>query len=391
MGDSQDHAVDGRSGMEERVVRDHDVRRSRRGGERILLVGGGPIAQKIIEAIETQTRPWFSILGVVDDAKSIEHLSEIITAARPDRVVVALTERRRRLPVHQLLVAQVRDGIPIEDGVDVYERITGKLAIEALTPTSLVFGRDFRKSRFTLAAARVVSFIASGIGLLCLAPLLCLIALAIKVDSRGPVLFVHDRVGTRGKVFTLLKFRTMHAVDLEPPLWFTENRNQITRVGKWLRKFRLDELPQLFNVLRGDMNLVGPRPQRVAKFELLNLVARNTPDNGEAIPYYSLRSRVRPGMTGWAQVRYHYAHTLDEEIEKLRYDLFYIKHMSLWFDVGILFETLKMIVLGRGSSDAARLLAGQEGRAEAGGPESPKRPPADRYLAQDQDYVVSGD
>lgn len=355
------------------------VRRRRRVGERVLILGGCSLAGKLIEEIEAQPRCRYSILGVVDDATAfgkpafrcprlgpLEQLSKIVKEVRPDRIIVALAEPRRRLAVNQLLVARMCDGILVEDGVEVYERLTGKLAIEALTPSSLVFDKDFQKSRLALAVGRAVSLVASAVGLVALLPLLGLIALAIKLDSGGPVFFVHERVGLGRKPFKVIKFRTMHSVDREAPLWFLESANRVTRVGRWLRKFRLDELPQFLNVLRGDMNVVGPRPQRVPKFALLDLVARNTPESGEAIPYYSLRSRVRPGITGWAQVRYHYAHTLEEEIEKLRYDLYYIKHMSLFFDLCILFRTVKMVLLGCGSSQAAAYRnEAWEGRSEA--------------------------
>src|SRR2546427_9595647 len=179
-------------------------------------------------------------------------------------------------------------------------------------------------------------------GLVALAPLLGLIALLIKLDSRGPVFFVQDRVGMSAKRFTLFKFRTMHLADVRPSEWVCDNTERITRVGKWLRKFRLDELPQFVNVIRGDMNVVGPRPHPVSNFALF----------AEKIPYYSLRSVVRPGITGWAQVRFGYANNLDEEIEKMRYDLYYIKHLSVWFDVRILLDTVKIVLFGPWSPSA---------------------------------------
>ena len=193
-----------------------------------------------------------------------------------------------------------------------------------------------------LAIGRGLSLLASVVALVSLAPLLCLIALAIKLDSLGPVLFVHDRVGLRGQRFKLLKFRTMHPVTAETSEWVLDNSHRITRVGKWLRKFRLDELPQFVNIVCGEMNLVGPRPHPASNFELFK----------ERIPYYSLRSAVRPGITGWAQVRYGYANNLEEEIQKMRYDLYYIKHLSLRFDLRILFDTVKIVLFGRGSRAA---------------------------------------
>jgi lipopolysaccharide/colanic/teichoic acid biosynthesis glycosyltransferase len=175
----------------------------------------------------------------------------------------------------------------------------------------------------------VLSFTAALILLALSAPLLCLIALAIKLDSRGPVLFRQTRLGKGSRSFRLIKFRTMTPVDLPPSEWVQDNRGRITGVGRWLRKLRLDELPQLVNVLLGDMNLVGPRPHPVSNLELFR----------ESIPYYALRGSILPGITGWAQVRYHYANNLEEETEKMRYDLYYIKHMSVWMDLNIVLST----------------------------------------------------
>lgn len=339
-------------------------------GERVLIVGTSPLAWKIVEEIEARPDLRYAIVGVAGDASPahepplglpvlgpLEHLGKIIQDVRPERIIVALADRRGRLPVRELLEARVGSGVVVEEGVDVYERLTGKLAMEALAPSSLVFSRDFRKSRLALAVGRGVSVVAAVIGLVGLVPLFGLIALAIKLDSRGPVFFVQDRVGWCGKRFRLIKFRTMHPTTRTTSEWERDNSDRITRVGKWLRRFRLDELPQFVNIIRGDMNLVGPRPHPVSNFELFVLVYRNLSDiSGQAIPYYALRCAVRPGLTGWAQVRYGYANGLDEETEKMRYDLYYVKHMSIWLDLRILFDTVKMVLSGRGSgvADVAR-------------------------------------
>jgi len=186
-----------------------------------------------------------------------------------------------------------------------------------------------------------------------LAPLLGLILLLIKLDSRGPAFFVQARVGKRGRSFQLIKFRTMHPTTRPRSEWEQDNGDRITRVGRWLRRFRLDEVPQLLNVLRGDMNLVGPRPHPVTNFELMILAVRNLSEvSGDAIPYYSLRCSVQPGITGWAQVRYGYANTLEEEMEKIRYDFYYLKHMSLWLDLKIMLETVKIMFAWRDSAGA---------------------------------------
>ena len=182
----------------------------------------------------------------------------------------------------------------------------------------------------------------AGAGLVLSAPLFLLIALLIKLDSRGPVLFVHERVGLGGRRFRLLKFRTMHPADGATSEWVCENEDRITRVGRWLRKFRLDELPQFVNILRGDLNFIGPRPHPASNFDLFDRV----------VPYYWLRTLIQPGVTGWAQVRYGYANNLEEETEKMRYDLYYIKHRSFLLDLRILLDTARVVLLGRGAESA---------------------------------------
>jgi lipopolysaccharide/colanic/teichoic acid biosynthesis glycosyltransferase len=176
-----------------------------------------------------------------------------------------------------------------------------------------------------------------------------LLAALIRFESGGPVLFMQERVGLAGRRFLLLKFRSMRDATGAHTEWAEDNADRITRVGRWIRRYRLDELPQFINVIRGDMNLVGPRPHPLSNRELFILVSRNTPQCGEQIPYYSLRTSVRPGITGWAQVRYKYANGLDEEIEKLRYDLYYIKHYSPWLDLRIVIETVGVMFLGHGA------------------------------------------
>jgi exopolysaccharide biosynthesis polyprenyl glycosylphosphotransferase len=351
----------------------HILTRRRPSLERVLILGTSPLAGKLIEEIEAQPHRRYTVVGVVDDGTGLreppfryflggllEQLGEIVDLVRPHRIIVAPTEGLGRLPVNQLLEARTR-GIVVEDGVEVYERLTRKLAIESLTSNKLIFSWDFPKSQISLALARAVSFLASLVGLIGLAPLFGLIALAIKLDFRGPVFFVQERLGLRGKRFKLIKFRTMRPASEWTSEWVRDNGHRITRIGKWLRKFHLDELPQLVNIARGDMNLVGPRPHPACNYELLALVARNTPESGEDIPYYSLRLTVRPGLTGWAQIRYGYANNVDEETEKLRYDLYYIKHMSLRFDLRILFDTVKIVFLGHSSATVATRPGGTQG------------------------------
>jgi exopolysaccharide biosynthesis polyprenyl glycosylphosphotransferase len=318
--------------------------------ERVLVVGTSQLAQQLIKEIRSQPSCGFQILGLVGDgamsARScppvlgrLEELGCVLKECRPDRIVVALEERRGRLPVRDLLEHQAR-GIVVDDGVRLYERLTNKLAIESMTPSNLLFSDDFRKSRVEQALARAMSLVISLVLIILLAPVALVAAIAIKLDSTGPVLFVHDRVGLNGRYFKLLKFRTMLPTADQTSEWAGDNAERITRVGKWLRKFRLDEIPQFINILRGDMNLVGPRPHPVSNFQLFT----------EQIPYYGMRITVRPGVTGWAQVRWGYADNLEEEIEKMRYDLYYIKHLSLWFDLRILFDTVRIVVCGGGET-----------------------------------------
>ena len=220
-----------------------------------------------------------------------------------------------------------------------------------------MFSGKFPPSAVHEAVARVVSLLVAVVGFVCSLPLMALIAIAIKLDSNGPVLFVQARVGANGRPFKLVKFRTMHVTVAPHSEWAADNEARVTRVGKWLRTLRLDELPQFINILRGEMNLVGPRPHPVCNHELFTLVTRNLNETtGSSVSYYHLRSMVRPGLTGWAQVRYRYANNLEEELEKLRYDLYYVKHVSVWLDLRILADTCRVLFSGRlsdGVEDAA--------------------------------------
>jgi exopolysaccharide biosynthesis polyprenyl glycosylphosphotransferase len=323
--------------------------------QRILILGSGPLAVRLIEEIEASEHPRYIVEGVVDDeppaadAKEVTwlgpsaSLAEIVRTVRPARIVMAVADRRRRLPLQTLLESRVR-GIAVDDALEFYERLTGKIAIEALQPSMLILSKGFRNHGAAEMTARVVSIVAAVIGLLLCSPLLAAIAIAVKLDSRGPVLFVQERAGKYGRPFGLLKFRTMHPSEERPSEWARDNADRITRLGKWLRRFRLDELPQLVNVLRGEMNLVGPRPHPTCNHAVFM----------ERIAYYRIRASVRPGITGWAQARYGYANDLDEETEKMRYDLYYIKNRSLWLDVRIVLATLGIMLFGQGASEARR-------------------------------------
>lgn len=323
--------------------------RRRAFADRVLIVGTGTLAQTLIEEIDARPDLGYEVVGVADNGPTpkdlrlrypllgpLEHLAKIAEEMRAKRIIVAMSERRGRMPMDQFLEAAAR-GILVEDGLQTYEYFTKKIAIEALRPSLLVFSAGFRGNRLQFALRRVINLAIAASAMALTAPLMALIALAIKLDAQGPVLFVQDRVGLLGRPFRLLKFRTMVPSEGIASEWVQDNEDRITRVGRWLRRYRLDELPQFVNILRGDMDLVGPRPHPMSNFALFS----------DRIPYYILRTSVRPGVTGWAQIRYGYANDLEEEIEKMRYDLYYIKHRSVWFDLRILLDTVKIVLFGR--------------------------------------------
>jgi lipopolysaccharide/colanic/teichoic acid biosynthesis glycosyltransferase len=345
--------------------------------ERLLILGSTPLAMELVRELERRRDRKRRLLGLLSDGAPTEPVSalclgplatleSVVEQRQPHRIVVALAERRGITPISALLDCYVRRGIIVEDAAVFYERLTGKLALESLTPMSLVASRLF-PTRGQEAFARAASLVAALACLALFAPLFLILALAIKWDSSGPVLFRQTRVGARGRPFTLLKYRTMHT-GAGTSEWEADNHHRVTRVGRLLRRFRLDELPQVINILRGEMNLVGPRPHPASNLELFTLVGRNLNElTGIAIGCYALRLLVRPGMTGWAQVRYRYANNLDEEIEKLRYDLYYIKHRSPWLDLRILASTLKVVVF------RPRPTARREGQSGSAPQDAPAR------------------
>jgi len=320
------------------------------GAERILFLGLTPLAEQLIDEIERRPGRRL-IVGVLDDRRviggrheEVARLQTIIEKLSPHRLVVALSERRGRTPFSTLLDFCIARGVIVEDVVEYYERVSGKLAFESLAPMAVILAGGFRPPRLYQAFARASSLLAALTALIVCLPIIAVVALAIKLDSAGPVFFLQRRVGIGGKPFTLVKFRTMAHGGTRRSEWEGDNRDAVTRVGRFLRAFRIDELPQFLNIIRGDMNLIGPRPHPVSNLELLTLVARNLNElTGAAISCYMLRALVRPGLTGWAQVRYRYANNLEEELEKLRYDLYYVKHLSPWLDLRIALETVKVL------------------------------------------------
>jgi sugar transferase (PEP-CTERM system associated) len=320
--------------------------------ERALILGDGPLAKPLMTEIESRAELGMRIVGQVgEDGRyaanpaevetgRFERLAEQVESFGANRIIIAMGERRGRLPIEALLQLKHR-GVRIQEGAEVYEAITGKVPVESLHLSWLLFSPGFQVSRFLLVYKRTLSFVVSLVGIVVTMPLMALVALAIRLDSPGPVIFRQKRVGQGGAIFTLYKFRTMlDGADRDghhKPAEATDKR--FTRLGRWLRRSRLDELPQLFNILCGDMYFVGPRP----------FVPNQEQECVEKIPYYSQRWAVKPGATGWAQINRGYNATIEDNVEKLAYDLFYIKNMSVGLDLLILFKTTKTLILGRGS------------------------------------------
>jgi exopolysaccharide biosynthesis polyprenyl glycosylphosphotransferase len=328
--------------------------------ERVLILGTGEVAQKVAATIRALSSLGYAIAGFIDDTDpkqretfaldlspilgGLDRVEQIVEQFRPDRIIVALRERRGRTPLRTLLRAHWA-GVVVEDGIKVLERFSGKLAVESLTPGFLIFSTDFKKPLPEVMLRRIISLVVAAIGLILTAPLFVLIAVAIKVDSNGPVFFIQERAGLNGRIFPLMKFRTMVSKPAETDansVWDRDDNTRVTRVGHWLRMTHLDELPQFFNVLQGHMDLVGPRPE----------MATNIKTMEEQIPYFALRMSVRPGVTGWAQIKSGYAVSQEDVTEKIRYDLYYIKHRSFWLDFRILIDTAKLIFLGQENLNA---------------------------------------
>jgi sugar transferase (PEP-CTERM system associated) len=275
------------------------------------------------------------VIGTIDD------IPAIVKSRRVDRVVVSLADARGKLPMDSLLNMKLNDGVRFDHLASVYEEYTGKIAVENLRPSWLIFSEGFKKSQALAGAKRALDVLVAAVSLLLALPLLASVAVAIRLTSPGPVLYSQTRVGKDGRLFTIHKFRSMrpNAEAQTGAVWSTEMDPRVTPFGRFLRRSRLDELPQLWNILRGDMSFVGPRPERP------EFVA----DLSAAIPFYGQRHVVRPGLTGWAQVRHRYGASVDDAMEKLQYDLFYIKNLSVAFDLFIAIETLKTVLMRPGS------------------------------------------
>ena len=323
--------------------------------ERVLFVGTGESAKKVARQILDQHDFAYRIIGFIDDDASRigerivnpaivgtpADIDRLIHQHHIDRIVVGLSDRRGKLPVEELLRAKMA-GIRVEDVTTTYERVTGKILLDDLRPSWLIFSDGFRVSRLTRMMKRTIDLTLSLMMAIVALPLMALTALIIWFDDGRPVLYRQERVGENGRTFVLSKFRSMRK-DAEKggtPIWAKDGDDRITRVGRLIRMTRLDELPQLWNVVRGDMSFVGPRPERPFFVEQLS----------RQIPFYQQRHAVKPGLTGWAQVKYRYGSSLEDAMEKLRYDLYYIKHLSVIFDLTIVFDTVKVVLFRKGAA-----------------------------------------
>ncbi len=320
---------------------------------RVALLGSGQLAYELFGVITGKRWTNLQVIGVVDQYPehltpslhgveilgSYENLCQVVEQHLVNTIVVCVEDRRSGFPVKALLDLKAR-GIEVIDGHQLFEEISGRLSIDQLRPSALIFSTGFKRRILATGLKRIIDVVASTMGLITLAPLLCLIAILIKLDSHGPVFYTQMRVGLRGKPFMIWKLRSMHTgAERNGPRWAQANDPRVSRVGRVLRKLRLDEVPQLFNVIRGDMSLVGPRPERPVFVNELRKV----------IPYYDIRHTVRPGLTGWAQTQFRYGANADDAHAKLQYDLYYVKNMRLALDLRILVKTVRVVLLGEGA------------------------------------------
>ena len=321
--------------------------------ERMLIMGTGPAGISLARDVLSRPELKLKIVGFLDErganiGKSLVNpriigatadVESIVERERVNHVVLSLAERRGHTPVRQLLHLKFA-GIKVEDAHSFCERMAGRIILEHLSPSWLILSDGFRKSILLTWAKRLIDVLVSLTAIALSLPLFLVVAAAIWLESGRPILFQQERTGLRGRPFQIVKFRSMRTdAEEEGPKWASSNDARITRVGRWIRKYRIDEMPQMFNVLKGQMSVVGPRPERPHFVSMLE----------EQIPFYGLRHSVRPGITGWAQVRYQYGGSIGETKTKLEYDLFYIKHLSITLDLVTIFETVKVMLSGRGA------------------------------------------
>jgi sugar transferase (PEP-CTERM system associated) len=323
--------------------------------QRIIVLGSSETAKEIAREIQEKKDCGYEIVAAISKntwsdfrcetkfgvicQNSYENICELATQMKVTKIIVALKEKRSEFPIKELLQCRV-SGINIIEGNSFYEMLTGKLIVEQINPAWLIFSEGFQKSRSKRFFKRAIDLVLSFTMLVLLSPVIAIAAIAIKLDSKGPIIFSQERVGEKRKHYMVHKFRSMRsdAEKYSGPVWAKENDDRITRVGRFMRKWRIDEIPQLWNVLKGEMSFVGPRPEREHFVNQLT----------EIIPYYGERFSVKPGVTGWAQVSYGYGSSVRDAIEKLNYDLFYIKNLSILMDIMIVARTVKTVIFGQG-------------------------------------------
>ena len=322
-------------------------------GEKILIVGSGTLAIEVAREMLERPDAGYRIAGFVGSdpellGKSLinprvigltSELDEVVRREGIDRIVVAMGERRGQLPTNELLQLSLAGTVNIEEGASFYERVTGRVSLNMIRPSWLIFSSRGRQARISGIARNIVHRIVAMIGGFLSLPIAVITAVLIKLDSHGPILYKQERVGTNGSTFMIMKFRSMR-MDAEKagPMWASADDDRTTRVGRIIRKLRIDEIPQFWNIFRGEMDFVGPRPERPHFVSQL----------AEEVPYYEQRHLIAPGLTGWAQIKYPYGASIEDARQKLQYDLYYIKNQSLILDAIILFETVKIIIFGRG-------------------------------------------
>jgi sugar transferase (PEP-CTERM system associated) len=321
---------------------------------RIMFLGNGPLAKECSDLAQSTSRYHrYKVAGFVpNDTEDVcvpaanllkvregDSLLSLAKKHNVEEIVVSVQNRRSRFPIKELLECKLQ-GVKVTDAATFFERETCQIRVDSLQPSWLVFGGGFDQSFMRTFMKRSFDLVCSGIILAATFPLMLLAALAVKLEDRGPVFYAQERVGKDGKSFRVLKFRSMR-VDAEKggkPQWAAQNDPRITRIGNFMRKTRIDELPQIVNVFKGEMSFVGPRPERPYFVEQLI----------EVVPYYNVRHSIKPGITGWAQVRYGYGSSAEDALQKLQYDLYYVKNNSLFLDVLILIDTLKVVLFRSG-------------------------------------------
>ena len=323
-------------------------------GERILIVGSGEFAVEIAKETLQRKDAGYRVVGFVDNdpalvGKSLinpkvigltSELASLVRRENIDRLVVAINDRRGQFPTQELLKLSLSGDVTIEESASFYERLTGRVLLDMIRPSWLIFSSRGRRARINEIARSAMHRIIALVGAILSLPIAIFTAIVIKLESRGPVLYKQERVGKNGRPFRLMKFRSMRTdAEKDGPVWAKTDDERMTRVGRIIRRVRVDEIPQFWNILRGDMNFVGPRPERP------HFVAQLA----QEIPYYEQRHLIAPGLTGWAQINYPYGASIEDAKQKLQYDLYYMKNQNVALDATIMFETIKTILFGKGT------------------------------------------